>query len=71
MVNALQVDNNKEDCPYPYFRLWERGHREICHEPLQPGKRNSAVVTLGGIPTKLLNPPFNPKKRSGWVDWVT
>jgi hypothetical protein len=67
----LPVDSDKEDSPYPYFGLRERRHREIRHDPLEPDKCNPATMMLGGMLTKLLNPPFSPKKRSGWVDWVT
>lgn len=53
---------------YPYFGLRECHHCEICHDPLGRGE-SKAELTSGGIRkewlTKLLNPPFKPKKRSG------
>jgi hypothetical protein len=67
----LLVDSDKGGCTYPYFGLREHHHREICYDPLERGKRNPAGIMLWGKLTKLLNPPFNPKKRSGWVDCLT
>jgi len=32
------------DCPYPYFSLRERRHREIRHDPLEHGGLNQTVM---------------------------
>ena len=64
----MVMDNDKADCSYPHFGLRECGHREICHNPLECGELNEMTAALENSLTKLLNPPFNPKKRSGWVD---
>ena len=40
------MDSDKEDRPYPYFGLRERGHREIRHDPLERGKWNPAAMML-------------------------
>jgi len=58
------MDNEKADHPYPNFGLRKRDHREICHNPLECELSKIAVVSEKWL-TKLLNPPFNPKKRSG------
>ena len=65
------MNRDKGDHPYPNFRLREHRHREIRHDPLEHDKCNPAATVLDGRLTKLLNPPFSPKNRSGWVDSVT
>ena len=59
------MDSDKVDHPYPYFGLRECGHREIRHDPLECDKLNKMAVALEILLTKLLNPPFKPKNRSG------
>jgi len=59
------MDSDKADGPYPYFGLRKRGHREIRHNPLECGELNMVAVALEEWLTKLLNPPFKPKNRSG------
>ena len=59
------MDSDKADDPYPHFGLRECRHREIRHNPLECGELSRVAVALERWPTKLLNPPFNPKKRSG------
>jgi len=59
------MDSDKADGPYPYFGLRECGHREIRHNPLECGKLNNVAAALENVLTKLLNPPFNPKNKSG------
>jgi len=64
-VDTSSMDSDKEDHPYPYFGLRECGHLEVCHDPLECSEFNKMAMALEILLTKLLNPPFKPKKRSG------
>jgi len=59
------MDSDKADRPYPYFGLGECSHREICHNPLERGELRKMAAALENLLTKLLNPPFKPKNKSG------
>ena len=59
------MNSEKPERAYPYFGLREGGHREVRHDPLERGEVGRTTLSLGKWLTKLLNPPFNPKKRSG------
>jgi len=53
------------DCPYPYFGLRERRHREICHDPLEHGELDQTVMTLQRATYKVVESSLQSKEEVG------
>jgi len=51
--------------PYPYFGLRERGHREICHDPLERGESKWIAVTVAGMAHKIIESTLQAKEEIG------